>query len=66
MKCVEIKTMMNSEDWNELLALKEVISYNPASVSSDKMELFTKLLIESFEYRGTAFLDSEKEKQEVY
>lgn len=56
--------MMNHEDWEELLALKEAISYNPASVSSEKMELFTKLLIESFEYRGQAFL--EKEKQEVY
>jgi hypothetical protein len=61
MKCVGIKTMMDSENWNELLALKEVISYNPASVSPDKMELFTKLLIESFEYRGQAFLEFDEQ-----
>ena len=56
MKCVEIPTM-SEEEWKELFALKSLISYNPASVSSDKMELFTELLIKSFEYRGEAFIE---------
>ena len=56
MKCVEMTTM-NEEEWDELFALKSAISYNPASVSTDKMELFTELLIKSFEYRGEAFVE---------
>jgi hypothetical protein len=56
MKCVETPTM-SKEEWSELFALKSVISYNPACVSTDKMELFTELLIKSFEYRGEAFIE---------
>jgi hypothetical protein len=47
---------MSNEEWNELAALKSAISYNPASVSPKKMELFTELLIKSFECRGEAFI----------
>ena len=50
---------MTSEEFEELVALKNAISYNPASVSTDKQELFTKLLIKSFQYRGKAFIDLE-------
>jgi hypothetical protein len=56
MKCVEIQTMDQNE-WDELMALKSAISYNPASVNPKKMELFTQLLIKSFEYRGEAFIE---------
>ena len=56
MKCVEMTTM-NKDDWDELFALKSAISYNPASVNSDEMALFTELLIKSFEYRGEAFIE---------
>lgn len=59
MKCVEMPTM-SKEDWNELVALKSAISYNPASVSSDEQEKFTELLIKSFEYRGEAFIELKK------
>jgi len=59
MKCVEIPTM-NRDEWKELLALKSAITYNPASISTEKMELFTKLLIKSFEYRGEAFIEPEQ------
>lgn len=52
--------MMSLEEWNELVALKSAISYNPATVSTEKMELFTRLLIKSFEYRGQAFIEVEK------
>lgn len=50
-------TMMSKEEWDELFALKEAISYNPASVTPEKQELFTQLLIRSFEYRGEAFVE---------
>lgn len=43
---------MNTEDWNELIALKDVISYNPASVSPEKMEKFTELFVQSLSGKG--------------
>lgn len=45
-------TQMNTEDWNELIALKDVISYNPASVSPEKMEKFTELFVQSLSGKG--------------
>ena len=39
---------LTQEEWNELIALKEAINYNPASVHPDKMELFTELLVRSW------------------
>lgn len=47
---------MTQEEWDELTHLKEAITYNPATVSPEKQELFTQLLIKSFEYRGEAFI----------
>ena len=51
---------MSKEEWKELMALKSAISYNPASVNPEKMELFTQLLIKSFEHRGEAYVESVK------
>jgi hypothetical protein len=55
---------LTKEEWNELVALKNAINDNPASVHPDKMELFTELLVRSLEgkcdppppknWRGTA------------
>jgi len=39
---------LSTEEWNELVALKEAINYNPASVHPKKMELFTELLVRSW------------------
>lgn len=39
---------LSTEEWNELVALKEAINYNPASVHPEKMELFTELLVRSW------------------
>lgn len=58
-KSVEILTM-SQDEWNELFALKSAITYNPASVNPEKMELFTQLLIKSFEHRGEAFIEIDK------
>ena len=52
MKCFEMLTKMEDKDWEELVALKSVISYNPASVHPDKMEKFTELLVKSLRGKG--------------
>lgn len=38
---------LSEEEWNELVALKNAINYSPASVTAEKMELFTELLVRS-------------------
>ena len=40
------------EEQNELIALKCAINYDPASVSPEKMELFTELLVRSLQGKG--------------
>jgi len=40
---------LSQEEWNELVALKDAINQNPAAVHPDKMELFTKLLVKSWD-----------------
>jgi hypothetical protein len=42
------KSLSDSE-WEELCALKEAINENPASVHPEKMELFTELLVRSWD-----------------
>jgi hypothetical protein len=55
-KCTDSMTFSPSEntqltdaEWRELVALKEQINQNPAAVHPDKMELFTELLVRSWE-----------------
>jgi hypothetical protein len=43
---------LNQEEWNELVALKDAISDNPAAVHPEKMELFTELLVRSWDGKG--------------
>ena len=38
---------LSNDEWNELIALKDAINNNPATVHPDKMELFTALLVKS-------------------
>jgi hypothetical protein len=45
-------TKMTENEWDELITLKDAISYNPASVSTDKMEKFTELLVQSLYGKG--------------
>ena len=40
---------LTQEEWNELVALKEAISYAPQTVSADKMEKFAELMVRSLE-----------------
>jgi len=42
-------TTLTEEEWNELVALKEAITYRPASVSANKMEKFAELMVRSLE-----------------
>ena len=46
---MEYKMELSTEEWDELVALKNAINYNPASVHPKKMELFTELLVRSWE-----------------
>jgi len=40
---------LTEEEWNELVALKEAITYRPQSVSSEKMEKFAELMVRSLD-----------------
>ena len=40
---------LTHEEWNELVALKEAISYAPQTVSAEKMEKFAELMVRSLE-----------------
>jgi len=40
---------LTTEEWDELIALKEAITYRPASVSTEKMEKFAELMVRSLE-----------------
>jgi hypothetical protein len=42
-------TELTDSEWKELVALKEAINENPASVHPEKMELFTELLVRSWD-----------------
>ena len=41
--------VLTNEEWDELVALKEAITYRPASVSAEKMEKFAELMVRSLE-----------------
>jgi hypothetical protein len=43
---------LTQEEWNELVALKNAINTNPASVHYDKMEKFAELMVRSLQERG--------------
>ena len=43
---------LTDEEWNELVALKNAINTNPASVHPEKMEMFTELLVRSLAWVG--------------
>ena len=43
---------LSTEEWNELLALKDAITYAPQTVSAQKMEKFTELMVRSLEGKG--------------
>ena len=43
---------LTTEEWNELNALRKAINYDPRTVSHQKMEKFTELLVRSLHGRG--------------
>lgn len=47
-----VNSELSDEEWNELVALKDAINLNPASVHPEKMELFTELLVRSLAWVG--------------
>jgi hypothetical protein len=43
---------LTSDEWKELVALKEAISYSPHTIRPDIMEKFSELLVRSLQERG--------------
>ena len=41
--------VLTQEEWNELIALKEAITYAPQTVSAQKMEKFAELMVRTLE-----------------
>lgn len=44
--------ILTEEEWNELVALKNAITYSPQTVSAAKMEKFAELMVRSLEGKG--------------
>jgi hypothetical protein len=44
--------LLTQDEWDEMVALKNAINENPASVNPGKMEIFTELLVRSLEGKG--------------
>lgn len=47
-----VQEYLTTEEWQELNALREAITYNPASVTPEKQEKFTELLVRSLLGKG--------------
>jgi hypothetical protein len=45
-------TNLTEEEWNELVALKDAITYAPQTVSASKMEKFAELMVRTLEGKG--------------
>ena len=43
---------LTTEEWNELNAIRMAINYDPYTVSPEKMEKFTELMVRSLEGKG--------------
>ena len=41
--------VLTQEEWDELVALKDAISYSPQTVSAEKMEKFAELMVRTLE-----------------
>jgi hypothetical protein len=58
LECVKINTVaqkqmeLTQEEWNELVALKDAINYDPSQVHYEKMERFTELFVKTLEGKG--------------
>ena len=43
---------LTKDEWNELVALKDAITYAPQTVSAQKMEKFVELMVRTLEGKG--------------
>lgn len=61
------KSNLSSEEWNELIALKDAIKYSPHTVSPQKMEKFTELMVRTLEGKesNAPFLNISYEKNKM-
>ena len=49
---IDHPTELATEEWDELIALKDAISYNPHTVAPQSMERFTELFVRSLDGKG--------------
>jgi hypothetical protein len=54
-----VENILSEEEQEELVALKNAINYNPATVHPDKQERFTELFVKTLAGKGetSVFLD---------
>ena len=45
-------TKLSKDEWEEMIALKNAINYNPHTVIPEKMEQFSSYLVQSLKQRG--------------
>ena len=48
----KFKSELSDDQWDELVALKCAINYDPSQVHPEKMELFTAMLVKTLEGKG--------------
>lgn len=46
---------LSSDEWNELVALKDAINLNPASVHYDRMERFADLMVRTLQGKSDPY-----------
>lgn len=51
---------LSDAEWQEMVALKNAINDNPASVHPDKMELFTELFVRSLDGKSDLRVDNQQ------
>ena len=45
-------TELSKDEWEEMVALKNAINFNPATIHPNKQEEFTAYLVQSLKQRG--------------
>ena len=46
---------LSTDEWNELVALKDAINLNPASVHYDRMERFADLMVRTLQGKSDPY-----------
>lgn len=47
---------LSTDEWNELIAIKDAINYNPSQVHYNEMERFADLMVRTLQGKGDSKL----------